>query len=242
MSVDRELILKSIYDPIFPARAAELRPVGSDGRPVVRQHPVRGLLRPGRRRALLTENGWAKGADGYWAKDGAVPTIRWTINTGNKRREDTQALMLPIFNQLGFKVVADNTDADTLFQKRLPALDYDLGMFIQTVAGSLGDQHHALRPGPFGWRTTTRATARPAGATRRLGAHDAVGPGGRRDRTGRSDPPGRSGAGRRRGAAAVPVPEHRAWRTDQLSGPIDADAGNYRSASTTSTSGPAATS
>ena len=83
---------------------------------------------------MLTENGWAKGADGYWAKDGAVPTIRWTINTGNKRREDTQALMLPIFNQLGFKVVADNTDADTLFQKRLPALDYDLGMFIQTAA------------------------------------------------------------------------------------------------------------
>ena len=42
--------------------------------------------------------------------------------------------MLPIFNQAGFKVVADNTDADTLFQKRLPALDYDLGMFIQTAA------------------------------------------------------------------------------------------------------------
>ena len=56
------------------------------------------------------------------------------INTGNKRREDTQALMIPDLAAKGFNVVADNSDADTVFQKRLPALDYDLAMYISTAS------------------------------------------------------------------------------------------------------------
>ena len=47
-------------------------------------------------------------------------------NTGNKRREDTQAEFIPLLAKQGFKVVTDNSDADTMFQKRLPAGDYDL--------------------------------------------------------------------------------------------------------------------
>ena len=39
MSVDRDLILKTIYEPIFPGvQAAAVRPVGADGRQVVRRH------------------------------------------------------------------------------------------------------------------------------------------------------------------------------------------------------------
>ena len=70
-----------------------------------------------------------------------MPEIRWMINTGNKRREDTQALMIPDLAAKGFKVVADNSDADTVFQKRLPGLDYDLAMYISTAT-----------PGPDGRR------------------------------------------------------------------------------------------
>ena len=35
-------------------------------------------------RSSLTDAGWAKNGDGYWAKDGAAaPEIRWMVNAGN---------------------------------------------------------------------------------------------------------------------------------------------------------------
>jgi ABC-type transport system substrate-binding protein len=83
---------------------------------------------------LLTDNGWTKGADGFWVNpDGEVPEVRWIINTGNTRRESTQAFLIPMLAELGFKVVPDNCDAACYFQQRLPALDYDMAMYISTA-------------------------------------------------------------------------------------------------------------
>ena len=82
---------------------------------------------------MLTDAGWAKDGDGFWAKDGAVPEIRWIVNSGNKRREDP-GLMIPELQKAGFNVVADNCDAACYFQQRLPALDYDLAMYINTAS------------------------------------------------------------------------------------------------------------
>jgi ABC-type transport system substrate-binding protein len=42
--------------------------------------------------------------------------------------------MIPEFLSKGFNVVADNGDAATVFQQRLPAGDYDLAMYINTAA------------------------------------------------------------------------------------------------------------
>ena len=68
MSVDRDLILKTIYEPIFPGlRAAAVRPVGADGRQVVRQHQFADIYDPAGAEKLLTDNGWTKGSDGFWA-------------------------------------------------------------------------------------------------------------------------------------------------------------------------------
>jgi peptide/nickel transport system substrate-binding protein len=134
-SVDRDLILKTIYEPIFPG--SKLLQCGQWVPTVGKwcdDTQFENSYDPAAAEKLLTDNGWAKGADGLWAKDGKVPQIRWMVNTGNKRREDTQALMIPDFAAKGFKVVADNSDADTVFQKRLPALDYDLAMFISTAS------------------------------------------------------------------------------------------------------------
>jgi peptide/nickel transport system substrate-binding protein len=83
--------------------------------------------------ALLTENGWAKDGDGFWAKDGEAPEIRWMVNAGNSRRENAQAYLIPLLQEAGFNVVADNCEAECVFQQRLPSLDYDLGMYISTA-------------------------------------------------------------------------------------------------------------
>jgi peptide/nickel transport system substrate-binding protein len=135
MSIDRELILQNIYDPIFPGSpllqcGLWVPTVGPwcDNTQFVDSYDPEGAA------ALLEENGWAKDGSGMWAKDGTVPEIKWMINTPNPRREATQALMIPEFAAAGFNVVADNGDAATVFQQRLPAGDYDLAMYINTAS------------------------------------------------------------------------------------------------------------
>lgn len=83
--------------------------------------------------ALLEKNGWVKDGDGFWSKDGETPEIRWMVNAGNSRRENTQAYLIPLLQAAGFNVVADNCEAECVFQQRLPSLDYDLGMYISTA-------------------------------------------------------------------------------------------------------------
>jgi peptide/nickel transport system substrate-binding protein len=82
---------------------------------------------------VMTDAGYAKGSDGFWAKGGTVPDIKWMINAGNKRREDTQSYLIPLLAKAGFKVTADNCDAGCVFQQRQPAGDYDLAMYISTA-------------------------------------------------------------------------------------------------------------
>jgi peptide/nickel transport system substrate-binding protein len=139
-SISRDTILASIYEPIFPGGpmlncglwvptigdwcddSAFGTPEGTDG-----------FYDPEGAEQILTEAGWEKDGDGFWAKDGVAPTIRWMVNTPNPRREDTQALMIPELQAAGFNVVADNCDAACVFQQRLPSLDFDLAMYINTA-------------------------------------------------------------------------------------------------------------
>jgi peptide/nickel transport system substrate-binding protein len=86
--------------------------------------------------ALLEGAGWTKNAEGFWANaEGAVPEIHWMVNTGNTRRESTQEFLIPQLAAAGFNVIADNCEAlPCVFETRLPALSYDLAMYISTVA------------------------------------------------------------------------------------------------------------
>lgn len=98
--------------------------------------------------SIMTAAGYEKNSDGKWAKDGTVPTVKWVINTGNVRRESTQAYLIPLLNDAGFAVEPYNCDADCYFQKRLPGMDYDLAMYISVappdpaylVGGFAGDK------------------------------------------------------------------------------------------------------
>ncbi len=155
------------------------------------------------------------------------------INTGNKRREDTQALMIPDMAAKGFNVVADNSDADTVFQKRLPALDFDLAMYINTaspdptVTGIMACDVRSRRP-----RTTTRARTRTGycneEASKLMVESDQT-----VDETKRVELIHQIGQYLVDDAVMLPLfqfPNIAAWRTDKLGGPVDEFAGNYMSA------------
>ncbi len=82
---------------------------------------------------IMTGAGYEKDGSGMWAKDGTVPTVQWVVNTGNTRRESTQAYLIPLLKEAGFNVEPYNCDADCYFQQRLPGMDYDLAMYISVA-------------------------------------------------------------------------------------------------------------
>jgi ABC-type transport system substrate-binding protein len=231
-SVDRDLILKSIYDPIFPGSplldcGVWVPTIGKWCDNTV----FKDYYNPTMADDIMTKAGWAKDGAGFWAKDGTVPEIRWIINTGNKRREDTQALMIPELAKHGFKVKADNCDAACYFQQRLPALDYDLAMYINTASPDptvTGVMSCSQVPGPendnkgqnnYGWcnETASDLMAQSDQTVDLAKREDLI-----------------HQIAHLLGDDAVMLslfqfPNIAAWRTDKLSGgPIDADASNYR--------------
>jgi peptide/nickel transport system substrate-binding protein len=136
-SIDREAVLQQIYQPIYEAAGVPLE-LNNCG-PIVPgpycfDSWADNGYDPQGAEQLLTDNGWQKNGQGFWAKDGRAPEIRWMINAGNLRRENTQAFLIPLLAEAGFNVVADNGSAEEVFQQRLPGLDYDLAMYISTVA------------------------------------------------------------------------------------------------------------
>ena len=133
MSIDREALFQQIYIPISDsATLLQCGPIAPG--PFCNGDEFAGSFDAEGAAKLLEDAGWAKDANGFWAEPGkTAPKIRWIINTGNTRRESTQAYLIPLLQAAGFDVRADNCDAACYFQKRLPALDYDMAMYISTA-------------------------------------------------------------------------------------------------------------
>ncbi len=179
---------------------------------------------------ILTDAGWEKTADGFWAKDGVVPTIRWMVNTPDQRREDAQALLIPELAAAGFDVVPDNCDAACVFQQRLPALDYDLAMYINaarpdpSVTGIMScdavpsDENDNVGQNSSGW-CDEEASALMVESDQTL------------DVAARTELIHEIAGSLATDAVMLPLfqlPNIAAWNTTKLGGPVDADVGNAR--------------
>ncbi len=83
---------------------------------------------------VLTDAGWARNDDGVWEKDGAPLEIEWNTVAGNRRREDVQALVQEQVADFGIRFEINNLDAGELFQNRLPALEFGMGLYAQVAS------------------------------------------------------------------------------------------------------------
>jgi peptide/nickel transport system substrate-binding protein len=81
--------------------------------------------------SLMTADGWAKGADGLWAKSGKTADIEIKTTVNNKRRELTEAIIQDQLKAAGFKVSTNNQKAGDLFGTQLPAGDFAVGLYAQ---------------------------------------------------------------------------------------------------------------
>jgi len=80
---------------------------------------------------LMTGDGWAKGSDGVWAKNGRKATIQVTTTAGNESRELTQQLWQSQLQQAGFALDIKNASADLMFGKLIPRGRYTTGLYAQ---------------------------------------------------------------------------------------------------------------
>jgi peptide/nickel transport system substrate-binding protein len=83
--------------------------------------------------SLMTGDGWKKGSDGIWAKNGAKATFEINSTTGNKRRELTEQILQEQLKSAGFGLTIANQEAGDLFGQTLPAGDYVLSLYAQTA-------------------------------------------------------------------------------------------------------------
>jgi len=136
MSIDRQALFDQIYAPIFASAGAEGKLLNCG--PIVEgpycpEDNFQNTYDPAAAEKIMTDAGWEKDGSGMWAKDGNVPEVKWMINAGNSRRENTQDYLIPLLAQAGFNVVADNCEAECVFQQRLPVGDWDMAMYISTA-------------------------------------------------------------------------------------------------------------
>jgi len=78
---------------------------------------------------LMTGDGWAKNADGIWAKGADTASFTITTIAGNKRRELMEQVLQQQFKDAGFGLTIKNAAAADLFGKILPDGDFDLGIW-----------------------------------------------------------------------------------------------------------------
>ena len=89
---------------------------------------------PDKVKSLLEGDGWAKGSDGIYAKNGKRLSFKFQTVAGNARREAIQDLIIPKWKDLGIEAIKDNSDADTLFQTRVPQMDTELALYINSAS------------------------------------------------------------------------------------------------------------
>ena len=68
----------------------------------------------------MTGDGWTKGSDGIWAKNGKRAAFTIVTTAGDKRRELTEQIIQPQLKTAGFDMKIKNTRLDDLFGQLLP--------------------------------------------------------------------------------------------------------------------------
>jgi peptide/nickel transport system substrate-binding protein len=78
---------------------------------------------------MLTDAGYAKGADGIFAKGGKRLSFNISTTQGNKLRETQEELVQAQAKEFGFEIKIKNADADVLFGEWLPQGQFDISNF-----------------------------------------------------------------------------------------------------------------
>jgi peptide/nickel transport system substrate-binding protein len=82
---------------------------------------------------LMTGDGWAKNGSGIWEKGGTTASFTFTTTAGNARRALTQQVVQEQAGAAGFEVTLENIPAGDFFGQRLPAGEFQVGLYAQVL-------------------------------------------------------------------------------------------------------------
>lgn len=121
--------------------------------------PYRGVDVAGAERALEGE-GYVRGGDGFYAKDGETLSLRLSTTGGNALREATQSMIKDQLAEAGVAVEVDNEPGNAVFGRVFPddpsARDFDMALFswvrspfasanepLYTTGSAANDMHYS---------------------------------------------------------------------------------------------------
>ena len=135
-ATDREAAVKTLFGPVQP----DIEPIHSFATPANKQwysDPFKKYTRDLKKvDELMTGDGWKKGADGIWEKNGKKAEIENSTTTGNKRRELTQEILTSQWKEAGFVLKVNNTRAATLFGEWGPQGVYTSAIYAQVPSST----------------------------------------------------------------------------------------------------------
>jgi len=79
--------------------------------------------------SLLSGDGWTKGSDGKWAKNGQPLSFTVKSTQGNKRRELTEQILQQQLAKAGMTLTVENAKSGDLFGDILPKGDFQLALY-----------------------------------------------------------------------------------------------------------------
>jgi peptide/nickel transport system substrate-binding protein len=87
---------------------------------------------PAKAKSLLEGDGWKLGSDGIYAKNGQRLSLQFRTTTGNKGREDSEALLKEKWKAAGIEMVIANQDSPTpIFTDTLPKGNFSVAEYAQ---------------------------------------------------------------------------------------------------------------
>ena len=81
---------------------------------------------------VMTGDGWARGADGIWAKDGTRASLEINTAAGNRRRELTEQILQSQWKEAGFEATVNNTTASGITD-RISKGTFQVALFGQVL-------------------------------------------------------------------------------------------------------------
>jgi peptide/nickel transport system substrate-binding protein len=132
-AVDRQAIVDQLSKPIKPD-AQVLQSFAVPNFPQFYE-PVFEQYKPDLAKVeeLMKADGYNKGADGYYAKNGKRASIQISTTAGNQGRELVEQLLQSQLKEAGIELKVNNTKAGTLFGQWLPQGVHQLAMYAQVA-------------------------------------------------------------------------------------------------------------
>jgi len=89
---------------------------------------------PTKAKSILQADGWTPGSDGIMTKNGQKLDLEFNVTAGNTRRENLQQLIINQAKKAGIAFHVKNYDQTTLFQTVIPKLAHTVAIYAQVAS------------------------------------------------------------------------------------------------------------